>query len=81
MKKAILGFADRLLSKEQMKKVRGGCGSGGSGYPNCGTETAYRCSISVGGGPAVSGWGCGSSAQATADGAIRQGASTAYCGQ
>lgn len=31
MKKAILGFADRLLSKEQMKKVRGGCGSGGGG--------------------------------------------------
>ena len=29
MKKAILGFADRLLSKEQMKKVRGGCGGGG----------------------------------------------------
>ena len=29
MKKFMLKFADGLLSKEQMKKVRGGCGGGG----------------------------------------------------
>ncbi len=39
MKKALLGFADSLLSREQMKKVRGGCGgSGGSGGGGCSAD-------------------------------------------
>ncbi|MCU0352609.1 MAG: hypothetical protein MUD08_02545 [Cytophagales bacterium] len=32
MKKVILDFADRLLSNDQMKKVRGGCGGGSREY-------------------------------------------------
>lgn len=31
MKKFMMKFADSLLSKEQMKKVRGGCGDPGCG--------------------------------------------------
>ncbi|WP_313977595.1 hypothetical protein [Xanthocytophaga flavus] len=73
MKKAILNFADRLLSKEQMKKIRGGCDQ------NCGTENYYRCVITYPGGLTYSGPGCGPSAAEAERRAIAAGAETATC--
>ncbi len=35
MRKLMLKFADGMLSKEQMKKVRGGCGGGGCAAGAC----------------------------------------------
>jgi len=49
MKKAILDFTDRLLSREQLKKVKGGCGSGcPQGQFTCTCNgTNYGCVSSV----------------------------------
>jgi len=55
MKKALLKFADALISKEQMKGIKGGVvycqcpGQGLTGYPD-GTNCATVCSGGGGGG-------------------------------
>jgi hypothetical protein len=46
MKKLMLQFAEGLLSKEQMKKVRGGCGSNGNCSVSCGNYGPVSYSVS-----------------------------------
>ena len=52
MKKVLINFAEGLLSKEQMKKVRGGCG-GGAGGPcqlvcnGAGPYSTYGCDVNT----------------------------------
>ena len=58
MKNVILNFANGLLSREQMKKVKGGYGWSSGG---CGSQSSYTCSYTIRGGDTVSGTGCGSS--------------------
>ncbi len=62
MKKFLLNFADSLISRDQMKKVKGGCGSGYCG----GGQTLYTCTTSgFSGGGSITGVACGHSGYGT----------------